>query len=58
MQKFCHRRKNVKYTDSYDVTDLSTFCVQLLFRFYYSIGSSVDYQALYCFANLLSMLYL
>ena len=41
---FCHERKNVKYTDSYDVIDLSTCFVQLLFRCYYSIGSSVECQ--------------
>ena len=41
---FMEASKNVKYTDSYDVIDLSTCCAQLLFRCYYSISSSVDYQ--------------
>ena len=41
---FVVEKKNVEYTDSYDVTDLSNCCDHLLFRCYYSIGSSVDYH--------------
>ena len=50
IQYFCHERKNVKYTDSYDIFDLSTSYVQLSFRCYYSISLLVDYlgSALFC----------
>ena len=44
MQLPCHGRKNLRGADSYDIIYLSTCYIQLLFRWYYSIGSSVDYQ--------------
>ena len=42
MQKFCQGRKTVKYTDLYEVINLSTCYVQLIFRYSYSIGLSAD----------------
>ena len=33
------RKENVKYTDSFDVTGLSTCYVRLLFKCYYLLGS-------------------
>ena len=41
---FVTERKNVKYTNSYDVTDLSTTYFQLLCKCFYIKVSSVDYQ--------------
>ena len=43
VQWFFHGRKNVKYTDLYDVINLSICYIQL-FRCYYSIGLSVNYH--------------
>ena len=45
----CYGRKSIKYTDSYDVIDLRICYVKLLFRCYYSIDSSVDYQGFVLF---------
>ena len=42
MQKFCQGRKTVKYTDLYEVINLSTCYVQLISRYSYSIDLSVD----------------
>ena len=50
VQRFFHGRKNVKYTDLYDVINLSICYIQLfrcyysIFRCYYSIGLSVNYH--------------